>query len=102
MTPPRSITRATAPVSPFKPNPAPTTLEQCGIMPGSSLLTSPEEQERIDAEERQRIDKGNALLDSTLHNLWACKCCRHGNAFGSQSGLCAACAVVVQQLRAEQ
>jgi hypothetical protein len=102
MTTPRQLKAVPSNVpAPFTPNPAPTTLEQAGLHPGSRFIADAEEQERIDAEERQRLDANLSLLDVALQSAWSCKACG-ANAFGSQAGLCASCAVVVHQLRAEQ
>jgi hypothetical protein len=72
-----------------------------GVSISESFLPTKEEQEQQERDELERIDKGNAVLDATLRNLWACKACGEGNCFASQSGLCASCAAVVVQLKAE-
>lgn len=100
--PPYRQTRAQAPLPPYTPKPAPRTLEEAGILPGSRLLATPEEvaeQERVESE---RLAVQNAHLDGVLASLWSCNCCRTGNAMGSASGLCGACSVVAAQLRAER
>jgi hypothetical protein len=42
-----------------------TTLEQAG-MAGSSFVMSPAEVEAYEAAERERVEKGNALIDAAI------------------------------------
>jgi hypothetical protein len=76
------------------------TLEGAGILPGSSLLATPEEVERQEQEQRERVDAGIAVLDAALAAVWSCKACgAHGRALGGS--LCDPCRAVAVQLNAE-
>jgi hypothetical protein len=82
----------------WKPTPAPPTLEQAGIHPGSALLASPEEVEQQEREEAQRLSRENAHVDAVLASIWQCHCC--GSNTAVSGGLCGPCHLVVNQLTA--
>ena len=98
MTFPSRQTRAKASVVTFKPNPAPVTLEQAGILPGSSLLATKEDIAERERQEQARIAQGTAIIDAALKDIFSCRACG-GTAVGSS--LCGDCTAVAAQLRAQ-
>jgi hypothetical protein len=60
----------TAPIIPASGRPAPATLEQVGILPGSQFLATAEEQAEIEAAEAARIARENAHMDAVLASVW--------------------------------
>ncbi len=92
---PTRTTPSTPVSSPIRP--APPTLEQLGILPGSSLLATPEEAEEREQEQRRMtLNAKIALLDNALTATFACRCC--GGVAGP-GALCPPCRLVAIQLQ---
>jgi hypothetical protein len=89
-------------ITDWKPNPAPATLEQAGLHPGSSFVASPEEAAEIERIEKERSDAKISLLDAALASVFECRCCGDVAGLGAHGSLCTPCRSVIAQLVAER
>jgi hypothetical protein len=88
-------------MSPTTRQPAPVTLEQAGLYPGTGFRLSPEEEAELERAQATEVARKCAELDDLVDACSRCLVCG-GNRSGRPDGLCGDCALVVNVMRAER